>query len=71
MEVEVMKLYKWKKGDGKQAVLIVFTMLLFLVLGMYLAAEGLPSPSALIITFFLISGLISIIGGIFGWIFKF
>ena len=66
MGVEVMKLYKPKKGDGKELMLIfIFAILFAAVIVWPLSNMGITSIDELLIPAFVIVGFISFIGGIF------
>ena len=70
MEVGKMKLYKWKKGDGKQLLGCLVAILIGGVIALILSILGVTSIDDIIIPVFFIIGFITFIGGIFKWIFR-
>lgn len=70
MEVGKMKLYKWKKGDGKQLLGWLVAVLVGGVIALPLSILGVTSIDDIIIPVFFIIGFITFIGGIFKWIFR-
>ena len=65
-----MKLYKWKKGDGKQLLGWLVAVLVGGVIALPLSILGVTSIDDIIIPAFFIIGFITFIGGIFKWIFR-
>ena len=65
-----MKLYKWKKGDGKQLLGCLVAILIGGVIALPLSILGVTSIYDIIIQVFFIVGFITFIGGIFKWIFR-
>lgn len=65
MEVGKMKLYKWKKGDGKQLLGCLVAILIGGVIALPLSILGVTSIDDIIILVFFIVGFITFIGGIF------
>ena len=65
-----MKLYKWKKGDGKQLLGCLVAILIGGVIALPLSILGVTSIDDIIIPFFFIVGFITFIGVIFKWIFR-
>ena len=65
-----MKLYKWKKGDGKQLLGCLVAILIGGVIALPLSILGVTSIDDIIILVFFIVGFITFIGGIFKWIFR-
>ena len=61
-----MKLYKWKKGDGKQLLGCLVAVLVGGVIALPLSILGVTSIDDIIIPAF----FITFIGGIFKWIFR-
>lgn len=65
-----MKLYKWKKGDGKQLLGCLVAILIGGVIALPLSILGVTSIDDIIIPVFFIVGFITFIGSIFKWIFR-
>lgn len=70
MEVEKMKLYKWKKGDGITLLWMAVGALVGLILGMIGGALGWPTIDEILVYAFFIVGFITFIGSILKWIFR-
>ena len=70
MEVGKMKLYKWKKGDGKQLLGCIAAVLVGGIIALPLSLLGVTSIDDIIIPAFFIIGFITFIGGIFKWVFR-
>lgn len=69
MEVKVMKLYKWKKGDGKDLLDFLLALLIGGLLALPLSFLGITSLDQILISAFFIIGFISLVGGIFSKLF--
>ena len=65
MEVGKMKLYKWKKGDGKQLLGCLVAVLVGGVIALPLSILGVTSVDEIILQIFFIVGFTTFIGGIF------